>query len=191
VGGEGSFYEKWNNLPEGQMYIFLFYLSNFVLSSVLQHVTKSEKYKAAWIYNLSPYQEPGRIMAGMFKGLATKYYVPSYLLISIFSLFVWGPIIINDMIVAFFFSLIFGVITSLFLVKDLPFSQPPTNGTQFNFLIGILIFLLPVGFGVLHYQLIGFEALIWVVSFIAPVLFFFSIRNYQRVTWDTFKDEDF
>jgi len=189
--GEGTFAENWEKLPEGNMYIFLFYLSNFVLSSVLQNINRTEKFKASWIYHLSPYQAPGRIITGMYKALVIKYYLPLYILICAFSISIWGFGIVNDMIVALFFSLIFGVITSLFLVKDLPFSQPPSTSQPGKYIVNFLIILLPLGFGFLHNGVLKWELLIWIMCVILPVAFFFLIYFYQRVTWNTFKDEDF
>ncbi len=124
IGKKGSIEDSWQSLLSGDMYILLIYLTSFVLTTVLQYVSMTENYKASWIFFTTPIQQPGKILAGMYKAVIIKYYLPYSTVVYVFSLFFWGPKVINDLILAFMVGIIYGVLVAIFRVKGLPFSQP-------------------------------------------------------------------
>ncbi|MBW4890375.1 hypothetical protein KXQ82_11630 [Mucilaginibacter sp. HMF5004] len=185
-----AFTTKGDNFFEGlqnsRMYIFLLYISVFIISTVLQHVTYSEKYKASWIYYTTPVNEPGKILSGMFKAAITFYFVPYFIIISILLLTVWGPGVINDMILAFFLNQIFGMLQALFMIKGLPFSKPLlTKKAGGKGLLSLFILGLAGGVGYAHYVLARWEIVIWVLAAMAFALNWVMYRYYRRQGWDS------
>jgi ABC-2 type transport system permease protein len=185
LNGKGEVSQHWDKLQSGHTYVFLIYLSTFILSSVLMNISMSEKYKSAWVYYALPIGEPGKILSGMYKAIVTLYFFPYCLVLSIVIVVIWGPRAINDIILAFLISLIYGMLMALFMVKGLPFSKPvitKQGGGKMIISLMILAFMGGIGFG--HYFLMRWEMVIWIC--IIPALFvnWIMFRYYKRQTWD-------
>lgn len=126
----------------------------------------------------------------MFKALIVKYFVPYYLIIAVFSLFTWGPMVLNDLIFAFFNIMIFALVTALFTVKHLPFSQPVNANKQGGRVIVNLAIMSFIGLlGFVHWGLSRWE---WAISGLAVVstgicwaiYHYFQGRNWQAMEAD-------
>jgi hypothetical protein len=190
IGKRGNLAESWNKLMEGNMYILLLYLSSFVLTTVLQHISMTDKYKAAWIYFTTPHQQPGKILGGMFKAVIVKYYLPFYIIITIFSITFWGFSVINDVILSFMIGIIYGLLVALFQVKGLPFSQPMVVQKGGKIFVSMLILSIPVGLGFLHNFAVKWEIVIWIAALIMSVLAWVSFNQYRKETWNTLELAD-
>lgn len=182
---KGGIKASWESLLEGNMYILLIYLTSFVLTTVLQHISTTEKYKASWIFFTTPHQQPGKILAGMFKAVIVKYYLPYFLVIAIFNLIFWGPKVINDLIVAFMVGIIYGILVALFQVKGLPFSQPANIKSSGKSFITFFIIIIPVGLGFLHYWAAKWETAIWISAVILTLAAWLAFSQYKKETWDS------
>jgi hypothetical protein len=192
LNGKGnSLSERWDKLQSGHSYVFLIYLSTFILSAILTHISMSEKYKSAWVYYALPISQPGKILSGMYKAIITLYFFPYCLVLSIITIAIWGPQAINDIILAFLVSLIYGMLMALFMVKGLPFSKPviiKQGGGKMITSLLILAFIAGIGFG--HYYLMRWETIVWIA--IIPVLLinWIMFRYYKRQTWDSIELSD-
>ncbi|WP_316787998.1 hypothetical protein [Pedobacter frigoris] len=182
--GSGSVSERLAGIQSGKGYIFLIYLCTFVMSAVLQHISFSEKYKPAWIYYALPITEPGKILSGMYKVVMILYYLPYCVLIGIISILVWGPQVINDVVLATIVGMIYGIVMALFMVKGLPFSKPvliKQSGGRIVTSLMILVFVGIIGYG--QYFLARWEMVIWVCILLALVVYLLMMRYYTRQTW--------
>ncbi|HWZ36472.1 MAG TPA: hypothetical protein VNW51_09945, partial [Mucilaginibacter sp.] len=179
------------HLQHSTTYIFLIYLTAFVLSSILQNVSQSAQYKSAWVYYTLPIDQPGKILAGMYKAIIVIYFIPYCLIISIATLFIWGPSTINDIILAFTISTIYGMLMALFLVKGLPFSKPimvKTGGGKMIVSFIILGLIAALGFG--HVFIAKWETAVWLL--IIPVLLinWIMFNQYKKQSWDAIELAD-
>jgi ABC-2 type transport system permease protein len=186
LNGKGaSLSDRLDKLQSSNYYVFLVYLSTFILSAVLSHVSMTEKYKAAWVYYAMPIGKPGKILSGMYKAIITLYFLPYCLVLSIVVVAVWGPQAINDLILAFLISLIYGILMALFMVKGLPFSKPvitKQGGGKMITSLMILAFIAAIGYG--HYLLIKWEMVIWICIVPALLINWIMFRQYKKQTWD-------
>ncbi|MXV49840.1 hypothetical protein GS399_02575 [Pedobacter sp. HMF7647] len=179
-----------DNMVQGKAYLFLVYLSSFVLMTTLNQVPISERYKAAWVMFSTPHNSPGKIMAGMYKALLIKYLLPFFLVISAFCIYTWGSEVINDLVLAFFNISGYGIIMALFTIKYLPFSQPvnvQAQGGKFmaNFLVMILIAII----GFVHYGLSRWEWAINIMTLLSAgtcwaLFHYYRNRNWQALEAD-------
>jgi hypothetical protein len=186
LNGKGdSLIDRWNKLQSGHNYVFLVYLCTFILSSILMNISMSEKYKSAWVYYALPVDKPGKILSGMYKAIITLYFLPYCLVLSIGIVIIWGPQAINDIILAFLVSLIYGILMALFMVKGLPFSKPvivKQGGGKMITSLLILAFIGAIGFG--HYFLMRWEMAVWIAIVPALLINWLMFRYYKRQTWD-------
>jgi len=192
LNGKGSSKERLEQLQGGNKYIILMYLSTFIVSTILQHISFSEKYKPAWIYYALPITRPGKILSGMFKAVITLYYFPYYLLIAAVSITIWGPAVINDLTLAFFVGLNYAMLMALFMVKGLPFSKPVlVKQSGGRIVTSLLITGLITGIGFAHYFLARWETLIWVLAGLSIIIYMIMLYYYKRQTWENIELEEF
>ncbi|WP_345953572.1 hypothetical protein [Mucilaginibacter sp. PAMB04168] len=194
LNGKGSLADRFHKLQAGYYYIFLIYLSTFIVSSVLQNISFSEKFKPAWIYYALPIKQPGKILSGMYKAVVVLYYLPYCIILGGISIAIWGPKVINDIILAFFVGMIYGILMALFMVKGLPFSKPvliKQSGGRIITSLLVMSFILVIGAG--HYALIkfGFDMVIWILIIPAAVVFWIMLYYYKRQGWDIIELEEF
>jgi len=183
-GKADSVSERVDNLQRGHTYVFLIYLCTFVLISILSNITMSDKYKSSWVYYALPIGEPGKILSGMYKGILAFYFFPYCLVIAIITVAVWGPAAINDIILAFLMSIIYGMIMALFLVKGLPFSKPVVTSQGGGKFIVSLIFMSIVGtFSYAHYFFMKWETVIWIMILPVLILNLVMFHYYRKQTW--------
>lgn len=187
LNGKGSSVaQKMYKLQNGASYVFLIYLSTIVLSSILTHISQSDKYKSSWVYYALPIDQPGKILSGMYKAIITLYFLPYCLVLSIGMVCVWGPQVINDVILAFLVCTVYGVLMALFMVKGLPFSRPimnKQNGGKMITSLMILAFIGGLGYG--HYLLAKWETVIWILIIPAALLVWVMLYYYRKQTWES------
>lgn len=192
LNGKGNLDDRMQSLQTGSGYILLMYLSTFIISSILQHISYTEKFKPAWVYYALPITRPGKILAGMYKAVVTLYYLPYCLILAAVSIAFWGPKVINDLLLAFFVGLIYGILMALFMVKGLPFSKPvllKQSGGRVVTSLLITGFIAAIGFG--HYFLARWETLIWVLAALAIIVYNIMLYYYKRQTWENIELEEF
>lgn len=190
--GKGqSITEKYETMKGNASYIFLIYLSTFVLSTILQNVSQSAKYKSAWVYYALPIDQPGKILAGMYKAIIVLYFIPYCLVLSIATVIIWGPMTINDILLSFCISTIYGMLMALFMVKGLPFSKPimvKAGGGKMIVSFVILGLIAALGFG--HRFLIKWETLIWILIIPMILINWIMFIQYKKQSWDAIELAD-
>ncbi|MEO6522683.1 MAG: hypothetical protein ABIN91_13450 [Mucilaginibacter sp.] len=185
LSGKGDMATQLTRIQHGRSYIFLLYFSSLVMSAILQQISQSEKYKASWVYYALPIDKPGKILAGMYKAISTLYILPYFIVLSIASIAIWGPQIINDIILAFILLQLYGIVMALFMVKGLPFSRPvlvkQAGGKVF---VSLMLTLATFLFGGAHYFLAQWEMVIWIAIIPAALLYWVMMRYYAKQTWE-------
>ncbi|WP_295767417.1 hypothetical protein [uncultured Mucilaginibacter sp.] len=191
---QGSLNNRMEDVQSGYSYIALIYMSTFVLSAVLQHISYSEKFKPAWVYYALPIDKPGKILSGMYKAVISLYYLPYCAVLGIVSIVVWGPDVINDVILATLAGMNYGIFMALFMVKGLPFSKPvlvKQSGGRVIISLLITFFIGAVGFG--HYMLVKMKWNTAVSILIVPafLLYLLMMYYYKRQSWESIEQEEF
>jgi ABC-2 type transport system permease protein len=177
--------ERLNRMQNGRSYVFLIYMCSLILSSVLMNVSMSSKYKSAWVYYALPVKEPGKILSGMYKAIITLYFLPFCLVIGAIIVAVWGPQTINDIILAFLVSTIYGMLMALFMVKGLPFSRPVVAKQGGGRMIASFVMLAFIGgIGFVHYYLMRWEMAIWIMIIPFLLINWLMFHYYKKQTWD-------
>lgn len=186
LNGKGdSLEDRWEKVQSGHTYVFITYLCTFIISSILMHISMSEKYKAAWVYYAMPISQPGKILSGMYKAIVSLYFFPYCLVLAVGIVAVWGPQAINDIILAFLVSLIYGIFMALFMVKGLPFSNPviaKQGGGKMITSLLILAFIGTLAFG--HYMIARWETVVWICIIPALIINWLMFRQYKKRSWD-------
>lgn len=186
---DGSLSDKIASLLEGKYHIVLLYFCLFILTGAYNLVAFSERYKAAWVYQVGPVRKPGPIIMGAFKACVTKYFLPFYLFISLLIILGWGPKALLDIGLAFSNVILIALLMSLVTQKTLPFSQAWENQNKgTNFAQGMLTLIAAGAIASAHYFLVG---LLWWIGplFLLGSLTFLwmAYRSYAGLEWSDLK----
>ncbi|WP_164123357.1 MULTISPECIES: hypothetical protein [Sphingobacterium] len=181
-GKKDSLAEKIDNINESAYYIMMFYFSLLTVLTVFQLVTKSEKYKAAWIYYAAPIQQTGELMSGVLKASFLKFFIPFNLLFLIICVPLFGVHVVNDILLATAIGGVECVLIMLFLIKSFPFSQASQNGKS-RVLVNMFILGLLGSVGYLHVLINKHELVIWGAAIVVWIVFLIMIKVLKKENW--------
>lgn len=193
TGGEDK-EEVWSQLPQSDKYLMLLYMSAFVLLQSLNYMTLSDQYKAAWIYHSAPLEKPGFVMAGAFKAMWVKYFLPFISLISLFVLYVWGAAKILDVVLAITNVTLFAVCIVRIAYRNFPFSMmEQMNNTGGKAIFRVLFtFLLISALGFGHYLSTYLWWLKLLFLLLSLLLLWLVWDSYRNTSWkDLHASEEF
>lgn len=192
----------------------LLYFTTFVILQALNFITMSDQYKAAWVYYATPVEKPGSVIAGAFKAMWVKYFLPFMLVIGAFVVYIWGIGAIVDILLAIVNITFFAVAITRISNRHLPFSikeQIKDSGGKTVFrVIGTLGLI--GGLGFVHYsiasvggmqkilesmrleQFINFTWLSWLslalkllFLILSSILLWVSFDSLKNTSWKTLK----
>ena len=169
--------------------ILMIYVSSTLMTTALTHLAYSERFKAAWLFHVTPIAAPGQLIGGSIKAIFTMFYLPVIVLLLVMWMFLMGP---NDLL-----SIGMGVLNvltiSLFQAylnnHYLPFSKQldgVANGTGF---VRTLFYLLPlIGFGFLHFYIRKMPWVMGGVSILSIASSWLLFREISKLKWSDMKD---
>lgn len=186
---EESFAEVWASLPQSKTYLVFLYMSSFALMNAMNYVTMSDQYKAAWVYYAAPVEKPGHVMAGAFKAIWLKYFLPFISFLGAFAVWVWGPGAILDVLLATVNVSLFAVGAMYISFRVFPFSimenMKTTGGKTF---VRIILTLALVGIlGTGHYFATFFWWLKLIFLVLSSILFWMVWDSYRNTDWKNLK----
>lgn len=187
-----SFTQVWNDLPYTARHIGLLYMAAFILLQTVNYLIMSEQYKAAWVYFSAPMLRPGLVMAGGFKAVWLKYFLPFFLAIAVFVIYVWGIGALWDVALALVNVTVFAISIGVLMYRYLPFSkveQMKEKGGRFFKML--LIFIIPAALGLAHYliYLAGFWWLKLTYLLVSLALLWVFWDSYRNTTWQQLRTE--
>jgi hypothetical protein len=179
-----SFSDTFNNLGNTHMQLLLLYMSSFVMVSALTYLSMSDQYKAAWVYYSTPVETPGQIMMGAFKAIWIKYFLPFFLVISAFVLYIWGAGVVWDIVLAFVNVTVFVSCIARVSHRHLPFSimeQMKQGGGRIVKSFAVMVIPAALGFG--HYFALNLLWLKFIFMALSGVLLWLVWDSYSRTSW--------
>jgi hypothetical protein len=117
-----NFSQVLSDIRNGNSYLFI-YFSIIMLGSVVSYVSRSEKYKGAWIYKTLPIERPADIFKGSIKAALLMLVIPVYLIITILFLSIFGLKILLDLSAIFLSILLLIMLIFKLSKKQLPFHK--------------------------------------------------------------------
>lgn len=171
--------QVWTDLPGTGRHIALLYMCAIVVLSAFSYLSISDQYKAAWVYRATPIQEPGAVMAGAFKVIWLKFFLPFFALISAFVFYVWGAAAISDILLALVNVTLFAATAGRLTYRRFPFSElDPSMKSGSKFFKVLFGMSLPAILGVLHYVALS---LLWLKG-----LFLLLSLGMLYLMWESF-----
>jgi hypothetical protein len=164
------------------------YFTSFLLTMSLNQMIYSEKYKAAWIFYVSPLRRPGEVILGAAKAAIMKFYIPLVVCIMAIGIFFSGLQILPNLVLGLFNQLLIAFVLVYSGNKAFPFSlHQNTNVKAGSFLrsMGILFFsgLIAVG----HYFIYNFTPALLLCSIISLLALWYIIGSIRNTNWQAIK----
>jgi hypothetical protein len=185
---EGEILEKIQSLPLTQKYIIFLYIGCILIPIVVLQQRFSDQYEAAWIYHALPFARPGDILKGSLKAMIFKYGLPVFTSLTILVLLVWGPAVLDDIVLAFMSLIISSLAIALIGKSDLPFSRRYGGAAERQRgLSGFLMFLIPATLGLIHYGMTFIPYAIPVGILTSAGIVYIGMKAYGNIGWDAIR----
>ncbi len=173
------------HLRDHPKHIILLYMSSFVMINAINYIAISDQYKAAWVYYATPVEAPGKIMMGAFKAIWVKYFLPFFILISAFVLYIWGIAAIPDIILALVNVTLFVSCIARISQRHLPFSmmeQMKDRGSRVA--KSVMVMLIPFTLGGMHYLTVDMLWLKFIFLVLSAILLWLVAGSYSNTSWE-------
>ena len=188
VRGKEDIITTWNNLPTTHYYLVLIYFTFIISQVALREITYSDEYKASWIYFSTPIESPGEILSGVLKAIFLKLFVPVYLIFSVFILFVWGIVALDDIVLGFINNFIILLVIAMVGNRYLPLTMESSAKAQSgNFMRGIMMIIAMAIPGLLHYLLTSYPLYLMASIPLQFTVGYFLLKSYKGTTWSRIK----
>jgi len=184
--GKEDLATTWANLSTTQYHLLIIYLTFMVTQVALHEIPYSDDFKASWVYFSIPLEKPGEILSGTLKAIFVQLFLPAYVVLSIFILFIWKTAAVDDLFFGLLNNIVMLYLLAMISERRLPFSSEPNMRAQAgNFARSILVFMAAGALGVLHYLLAMKPILIVAGIPIQLVAIYFLHRSYKRTEWSS------
>ncbi|MES2647656.1 MAG: hypothetical protein V4717_12315 [Bacteroidota bacterium] len=178
------------NPVQGKVVILsVIYFSSLMLVMAINQVPFSERFKAAWIYFVTPVKTPGLLISGALKAVMLKYYIPFAFIISVPAIYFFGVIIIPNILLGISNLLLICCIMGYINEKHLPFSvnQSIANKSG-SFIRGIFMLIIPAITGLIHYVLYNFTIVVSIAAILSMTAAWLVIEAIKNTGWQKVKD---
>lgn len=170
--------------------IFSVYMVGFVMMQALGNIKISDKYKAAWIYYITPIPQPGNILSGATKAIVAKFYLPIALVISAFSITLLGWKVIPNIVLGMSTQICVSFIVAYIMMRSFPFST--TENTKMKgatFVRGLFSLIIPVGMGFLQYTVYDYTVVIILLAALSLIATWLMAGSVYQRSWSTITAE--
>lgn len=165
------------------------YFTSLIFISAMHQVIYSDKYKAAWIFYVSPVKTPGEVIAGGAKAAIMKFFLPLAAFILVGTLVIGGWKILPNIILGLFNQLLIVSLLVYISKRMFPFSiaqNAGSRGGSFIRNLAVLGILAILGLGhYIIYNMLPVVSIFGVLSVLATWILMSAIRN---SSWKTVKE---
>lgn len=163
--------------------LFFIYFSIMMIMTALGGIAMSDKFKAAWIYFITPIYDPGEILAGSIKATIVMFFVPIAVLATTIGIGLIGFAALPNLLLAVINVLLITVLISIVSVHHFPFSSS-INKPGFSTVIKSFLTLIAAGLiAVLHYFIMDKTIVVIAVTIASSVATYFLFKVIYNYNW--------
>lgn len=165
--------------------ILLMYFSSMISITALAQISYSDHFRASWIFTVSPVESPGPLITGALKAVILGFIVTIFVLFALVGIPLIGSRIIPHLVFGFVNAVVICSLLAFFVLKKLPFSNPPVPSGGMTFINSMLTLILTFVFGLIHLRFFDSLPALIVMSLISIVLTWFSFSSIRKTSWRT------
>jgi len=180
-----SLHDLQDQTPAGRIIVVVaLYFGSFLLSMAVAQLCYSEKYKAAWLYFITPVAVPGNIINGAVKAAITKFYFPFILVLAIPGIALMGISFIPNLLLAMVNQLFICYFIVYMGYKELPFSRSQSLEVKTgSFMRNLFRGIIPLIIGVFHYFIYTSWPLLIIALLIAYAALWLIAGSVKKLSW--------
>lgn len=165
--------------------LMIIYISSMFLTTAILQLQTSDKYKASWIFFITPVKTPGEIISGAIKCVLAFYFLPIVILIMILGLVLQGPFALPNLLLGAVNVMSIAILISYIMVKKLPFSylQEATAGGS-TFIRTMIMLIIPGVFGLVHWFISGYYWVVILLLLISSVVPWLLLDEIKKQKWE-------
>jgi ABC-2 type transport system permease protein len=166
------------------------YLMSLMLVTAISQMVYSEKYKAAWIFNVAPVEYPGEVISGAVKAIVLKFYVPIILLITIPALVIGGWYAVPNLLLGVFNQVLIAALLVYINFRSLPFSRKQNanmNGGSFIRNMGVMV--ISVFIAIFHYIVYEMFVVVCIFAVLSLIAAWLIAGSIKKTSWAKIKAE--
>lgn len=164
------------------------YFSSLLLTMAVTQFIYSEKYKAAWLYFITPVAVPGNILNGAVKAAVIKFFVPAIFIIAIPGIALTGILFIPNLLLAVVNQLIICYLMIYLGNKELPFSKTQSVEVRTgNFLRNLFRMIIPLTIAFVHFFIYTSLPLVIMALVIAGIALWLIADSVSKFSWAAVK----
>lgn len=164
------------------------YFTSFLLTMALNQIVYSDKFKASWIYYVSPIKNPGEIILGGAKAAIFKFYIPIVLVIAVTGIGIVGPSIVPNIVLGLFNELLIATILVYMGHKVFPFSMHQNTSVKTgSFLRSMAIFFISLLIAGAHFFIYEITAAVLLCALLSIAATWMMMSSIRSVSWDVIK----
>ena len=171
------------------MILLIIYFSSLMIITALGGIVMSDKYKAAWIYFVTPIYKPGKIILGAIKSVIVMFFLPFAILSLGLGLGFVGISVLPNIILAICNQLLIITLMAMVSVNYLPFSTSVYKPNFSSVLKNILMMMLGFLVGIMHYFIYQYTWLVVVITIISLVSTYFLFKTIGNYSWQKILSE--
>ena len=173
------------------MFIVFLYFGSFIVLSAIGQLPYSDKFKAAWIFAITPIDAPGKLLSGALKSVIVCFYIPIVLLFSLFGIVIIGPSILPNLVLGCFNVLAVTSLIAYMTLRKLPFSVSSQDAsrnktTARNF----LTMLIPMLLGGIHWLIFDYTWAVVILAILAVIATWMIMDSIRNMSWAKIENFD-
>src|SRR5699024_3391975 len=121
---------SFSDISRGYSYLTI-YFSNIIIGIVVYMLKYSDKYKGAWIFQVTPNENRSKFYSATLKAFLVKLYLPIFLALSVIYLAIFSVRILPDLIAVLLTAILHTLISYKIMNNGIyPFSEPLETAKQ-------------------------------------------------------------
>lgn len=166
------------------MVILVIYTSSLIMLTVVEQMNFSEKFKAAWLWLITPVGAPGEIVLGGLKAMFVKYYLWLIALFIAFGIFKWGLTSLPNALLALLSQYFIALIYVYLSQRRLPFSHfQQMSQKSGSFLKNLLRLLISGIIGVGHFFIASFFTIVLICIILMGISIWLLQDSLKKTSW--------
>ena len=132
--------------------IVVVYFSSMILLVAIHQIMVTEKFKAAWMFFITPVQQPGHLIHGAILAILARFFTALALVLLVLGVWLGGAGILPNLLLALCNQVLIAYAVAAINFTQLPFAQPVNEGEKGGqFVRGVLLVLISGVLGGIHF----------------------------------------
>lgn len=160
------------------------YFACLLLLVALNQLPFSDKYKASWIFYVTPVEKPGILLCGGVKAVILKFFIPLACIISLPLVWLAGLSIVPNLLLGLSNELLAASLIVYLGSKKLPFSQTQQMQDKTGaFIRTLFLFMLIFIIGALHYLVYAITPVVYVLAALSLTATWYILGSIKSIGW--------